>query len=358
MPSENNDANYHRHRIKIEYNGKIYTRLSDLAKAASIPASKLNERWQLGIRSLHDLLYDGDLSTINQGKIPIDYHDHHYESLREFARAYKLSYDRLREFIRLGVSDTDALIELSKTQNNVKIIKDISDNDYKAIERFLNARNLLTTEQVSLATGLSKQALYELTNRITIGQSNNSGVQEDDVVEVTEPPLPELVNPLVMPKRAFKPAVIDHIKAQQDNKSAMVLIPFENNNYYYEPKSKTVWGYRKASHALKRLTPYPKDTYTFRDNLGKRKIFSLRDIEDIIANPDITADQLITKQALMQKYGLTKYMYNNRKIWHYLLLSAGHSRYNKDGKKVSGWLKSEIELVAYEHPELFKRDKK
>lgn len=55
-------SSYDEHRIHINYHGKTYTRLSDLAKAANISTKTIQNRWSGGIRNLNDLLSQRTLS--------------------------------------------------------------------------------------------------------------------------------------------------------------------------------------------------------------------------------------------------------------------------------------------------------
>lgn len=100
-------SSYNEHRIHINYHGKTYTRLSELAKAANISTKTIQNRWSSGIRNLNDLLSRKALPTSNAGPIPISYKKHNYPSLKDFARAYyKLSYSRVLALYMLGPSPT------------------------------------------------------------------------------------------------------------------------------------------------------------------------------------------------------------------------------------------------------------
>lgn len=345
---------YDRHIIDVDYHGKHYTHITSLAKAAGISAQKINQRWSDGIRDVNKLVYRGELPIEFHGSIEITYNGKYFESLKEFARANGLVYNRLRSLYRRGIHDPEILIEKAQRKEVPEILKRVVKDDYQSNEKDLKSNGLLSLRQVSEITGVSKDALTELTARIERGQHNNSGLQKDDIVHVDrENAHDKQVNTFTMQKRAFRPSAVTHLLVKQKDKQALEPIPFYNSNYFYDDKEKTVYGYRKKSNALKLLKEHPKDIYTLRDNNGKRYTFTIADIEDMIANPDILADDLITKAEIINELGGTKSMWDNRGIVKCLNRNNSHSRYNSQSKKVTGWLPKTVEIAKKEHPELF-----
>lgn len=199
----------------------------------------------------------------------------------------------------------------------------------------------MSASQVSAATGIREENLYELSGRIDRGQNNHVGIQQGDIVSVDIRNVADnedIVNQYVLPARGFAPTIIDHIKEHQDFKKALIPIPFFNDNYYFKPDDGTVWGYRRKTGALKQLTPHTaSSSYTFRDNTGQRYSFTVTDVKDLIAYPTIQADSLITKDDIIKCRGLSKSIWDNRKLSRLLPYSTRHNRYDGAGKKVSGW---------------------
>lgn len=346
--------NYRQHRLNLTFKGKTYHRIEDLAKAVGLPVSKVNHRWQNGIRSIDRLTFKGDLSTSNSGYITIEYNGIVYPSLAEFARKYKLNYEKLGRFYRTGITNPKDLIELSHTNDLISTISRISKDDFELVENYLNSIGLLSNDQVFKLTGVDQKSLAELIKRITRGQSNNSGLLKSDIKAVTFPKeIVDKINNLhTLPLYAFKPSAVEHMVKVEKEKSSMIKIPFDGRSYFFQPEDSSVWGYRDKSKALKKLIPYPKDTYTFRDKESKRRTFSIKDIKDIIENPEIKGDDLITKKELCEMMKITISAFDNRYLAR--VLPPRHNRYASSGRKVSGWLPSEIEEAKKLYPNKFK----
>lgn len=354
-------ASYNEHRIHINYHGKTYTRLSDLAKAANISTKTIQSRWSSGIRNLNDLLSRQALSTSNAGPIPIRYGKHNYASLKDFARVHKLSYPRVLSLYRLGIHNGTELLAMAKPHNQSQILQQVAKDSRAYTEDYLNSHGLLSASQVSAATGIREEIFYELSGRIDRGQNNHVGIQQGDIVPVDIRNVADnedIVNQYVLPVRGFAPTVIDHIKEHQNFKESLVLIPFFNDNYYFSPDNETIWGYRKKTRALKQLTPHPgSSSYTFRDNSGQRYNFTVADIKDLIANPTVRANDLITKDDIIKRCGLSKSIWNNRKLSRLLPYSTRHNRYDKTGKKVSGWDRKYVQNIIENNSDKFRAKK-
>lgn len=91
----------------------------------------------------------------------------------------------------------------------------------------MNSHGLLSASQVSAATGVSEDTLYELSGRIDRGQNNNVGIQQGDIIPVDIRNFADhedIVNQYVLPVRGFAPTIIDHIKEHQGFKKALIPI--------------------------------------------------------------------------------------------------------------------------------------
>lgn len=353
-----NDS-YTRHKINITYKGKTYTRLGDLAKAAGLPASKLQSRWQRGIRNPHELLLKDKIRTSPRNPVPIKYKGIIYQSLKDFALANNLSYNKVLIYNgKYGINDGNKLVELAQPQNTIGILNKVTKEDLAFVDDYLNSQGLLSIKQVHDATGISINVLGEVITRNKRRQNNNLGIEPSDIAKVKRNKQEDdrAVNWYVIPKRAFLPSAIEHIKQRQQFRESLIQVPFENDNYFYSPKDKTVWGLRKVSGAIKQLTPYPKDTYTFRGHNSKCYTFSVKDIEDLIAHPEIKGEQLISKKELIKKIDIGSAVYDARHVSRHI--GPQHHRYTEQGKKVSGWLPEEIEKAKQKYPGLMEKKRK
>ena len=234
----------------------------------------------------------------------------------------------------------------------------MSEDDHSNIEKVVNNYGYLTSWQVAERTGMSGIKIRDQVNRMLANQGNNMGVLKNDIKKMSYSDKDRAMiakNAEVLPNYVFKPQVVDHIKQHLSkiDKETVKLIPFFNNNYYFDEDKKVILSKGRGSTVLKELTPSG-HTYTFRDDKGKRYGFTVETIKDLIANPKIKAENLITKAEIIKKYGLTPAIWNNRAIYSILPLKIGHTRYSKDGKLVKGWTKEIVDQVVSNYPDKFK----
>lgn len=127
----------------------------------------------------------------------------------------------------------------------------------------------------------------------------------------------------------------------------VLLLWRTNDNYYCNPDDETVWGHRRKTSALKQLTPRTaSSSYTFRDNTGQRYSFTVTDVKDLIAYPTIQANDLITKDDIIERRGLLRSIWDNRKLSRLFPYSTRHKRYDGAGKKVSGWSRDYVNSIS------------
>ena len=98
-------------------------------------------------------------------------------------------------------------------------------------------------------------------------------------------------------------------------------------------------------------------SYTFRDNAGQRYSFIVTDIKDLIANPTVKADDLITKDDIIKRCSLSKSIWDNRKLSRLLPYSTRHNRYDGAGKKASGWDQEYVNNVIRNNSDKFQAKK-
>lgn len=250
---------------------------------------------------------------------------------------------------------------MAKHRDQKKALQQVAKDSRAYTEDYLNSHGLLSASQVSAATGVSEDTLYKLSGRIDRGQNNHVGIQQGDIVPIDIRNVADnedIVNQYVLPARGFAPTIIDHIKEHQDFKKALIPVPFFNDNYYFNSDDETVWGYRRKTGALKQLTPHTASSnYTFRDNTGQHYSFTVTDVKNLIAYPTIQADSLITKDDIIKRRGLSKSIWDNRKLSRLLPYSTRHNRYDGAGKKVSGWDQEYVNNVIRNNSDKFQAKK-
>lgn len=319
---------------------------------------RVKNRWYRGYRDPEKLLQNEKLPRKFYGVHTLVYEGVEYPSLKEFCRFFDLNYRKALTLWKKNVRDPEIIKEKADFQDNREILKTVSEDDHSNIEKVVNNYGYLTSWQVAERTGMSGIKIRDQVNRMLANQGNNMGVLKNDIKKMSYSDKDRAMiakNAEVLPNYVFKPQVVDHIKQHLSkiDKETVKLIPFFNNNYYFDEDKKVILSKGRGSTVLKELTPSG-HTYTFRDDKGKRYGFTVETIKDLIANPKIKAENLITKAEIIKKYGLTPAIWNNRAIYSILPLKIGHTRYSKDGKLVKGWTKEIVDQVVSNYPDKFK----
>lgn len=348
--------------IRIEYKGKIYTRLEDFAKQNGGVTRTIKNRWYRGgYRDPKELLQEGKLPRKFHGVHTLVYQGIEYPSLKEFCRFFDLNYRKALTLWKRKVRNPQIIRDQASFQDNQEVLEDVRTNDLSNVEKLVNSYGYLTSWQVAEKTGISGKKIREQVARLLANQNNNMGVQKDDIhkMEYSVQERAKLTkNGEVLSKYAFKPQVVEHIKQHlnQVNKDTVKLIPFFNDKYYFDEETEKVLSKRKSNNVLKEISLHD-NVYTLRDDSGKRFGFTIETIKDLIANPNIKAEDLMTKSEIIKKYGLTPAIWNNRKIFSILPVKIGHTRYSKTGKSVRGWTKDTVDQAVKAYPEKFKPKK-
>lgn len=80
-------------------------------------------------------------------------------------------------------------------------------------------------------------------------------------------------------------------------------------------------------------------------------------MKDLITNPTVKADDLITKDDIIKHCGVSKSIWDNRKLSRLLPYSTRHNRYDKTGKKVSGWDRKYVQNIIENNSDKFRAKK-
>lgn len=337
--------------FKVQYKNTIYTRPSDLAKVVGQPTALIKGRWHDGVRDINKLIAPSGLSTVTENTghpIKIIYKGLEYESLKAFAKDNKLSYHKVLNLTHQGIWQAERLIELAKPQKNlVKNITLSSKKSQKIVTDYIHNQNLLTVQDISNLLKIKPSVLFDRIHRIAKGENNYLGIEQSDVILLSNREEVQknttLINERLLPKYAFSQNVIAHIEKYKNKKNKLVQIPFKNNNYFYDLNTKSVWSTNKGQNSLKRISS---SHNMFRLHYeGGFEEYSSKAIEDIIKYPEITGNDLMTKSEIMKQYKITKSFWNNHKINQ--LLGIKHTRYNKS-KKITGWTKKTVDFKLKE----------
>ncbi|MBD5430530.1 hypothetical protein [Lactobacillus sp.] len=336
-------------KVKIEYKGKIYYRLADLAHDYGISAKLVSDRWHKGHRNPKDLLEKGKLFTISPYAHQITYQGTTYNSARDFARKHDLIYGKVLSLIKKDITDPQKLIDKGKRSEytQVEMLTKARKLDEEQRDKFLSARNLLSVQQVSKMTKVPTHPINVLANSLIKGTKKKGylGLKKSDLVKLDfedDEDKKKIKDGAFIGEYGFKKSAVDHILKRiniiKDREMKQLPEPF--SNYYYDIEHKEVWKYYPLGYGTIRLNIFGGGKY-FKFAIGKKQFqFTPDALDDIVKNPEITYQDLLTKQDIIKNSDLTASRWHNRKISKYL--PPLHVRYDKTGNRVSGWTKEEI----------------
>lgn len=345
-------------KVRIKYKGKTYYRLADLAHDYNIDSSLVSSRWHNGHRKPEELVKKGKLNTIQPYAHQITYEGTTYKSAREFSRKYNLIYGKVLRLMKKGVVEPEKLIDNGKSNQRDSI--DVLTAERKADEaqktRLIHVQGLLTVQEVSQMTQVPVHPISVLANGLITGRkkAGHLGLKKSDIVRLNfknEEDRKKIKNEFFIGKYGFKKIAVNHILERiniiKDRDMEQLPDPF--SKYYYDLENKEVWKYSSLGYGTVRLRAFTKSKSFVLMVDKKRFKFSPDTIEDIVKHPEITYQDLITKQDIIAHTDLTTSRWNNLKISKYLPLQ--HTRYDKIGSKVSGWTKEEYDKACKTYPE-------
>lgn len=349
----------------VTINNKTYTSISAMARALatdSISSRTIMNRYHRGIRDINQLIKPIDAShkKAYSLKIKINYHGKTYYSLASLAKACGISrhvmQDRYRRSHNIEYL-TAPIREPKQVIANVR--KQITNyNDY-----LIHKRNLLTIADVAKATNYKESVISGALSGLTgkYRYNTNLGFDETDIVKlaITKDELEKAISPNLLVKYAFKPSAIQKIKNKTTEltKTNLIAIPQLGNNYFFDPKTNSVWSNRRSgiqhgvfqkinrSSQLSLNTPF-----------GIKKIsIPLNVIKDLIAYPQITADDLTTRQQIETSYNIS----DNQ--WYAIITGDHyepmHVRYNNKGQQVKGYSPEQLLRINKEITKYLERTK-
>lgn len=327
-------------KINLTFNGKKYYRLGDLAKDYNISARLVNQRWVDGHRD-PKILTSPNINTY-QGIHSIIYRGVYYKSALQFSNAYKLNYKKVIALIKQGVTNPKQLIEEGKTGNyGVEVLNNYVKNEIKKKELLVNSKKLFTAVQVSEITNISPAFIYDALKAIVVeGQNKSSiGLLDTDIVKIhfNKSEDKKLVgDSRLVSKFGFKASAITHILAKQKHLQQLDLklvpINISSFDYLYSPKTHEL--FRSKGQKIIKIKRKNKDEFWIVGN-KKTIILKIADIQDMLDNPSIKYDDLLTKSELIKTGKVESNIASSK-------LPKPHVRINNNGQKKKGWTKQEI----------------
>lgn len=350
-------------KFYIKYKGKEYFRAEDLARAYGVKTELVRDRYHSGFRDPKALISRNKLVHSYTAPHVLNYKGIQYDSLKSFVQEFGLNYTTALACWKRGIKDPADLIDYCQYKGQIKTLRSNSINDQFMIEKFLNEHDLLSSRQLSRKTGLSVDTIAtQLSNIVQDHSRSGIGLQKEDIakVKLTQAEYNLLAsNARLLPKYAFRKSAAKHIlehKREQKNQHLKVF-PYFKGKYYVDMSSGEVWSKNHGKDTFRRIKKLS-GCYTFRDANGKRYSFLEKDVLDITNQPEITAEDLISRKELFKKLGFTKSLWDNRKLYSLLPSSKMHVRLNDNGKKIIGWLRSSITKTINRYPEKFKSNQR
>ena len=270
----------------------------------------------------------------------IDYKGKHYQNLAEFARDNNLEYSIVYSRWKYGVHDAELLARPVK--NNKLILNNISKKDAEKVARFLHERNLISTKELAEKVNFRVESLRNYSSRRSEA-IKSIGLTPQDLVRVRFTPeeIRSLHNKAILPKYAFKPSAIKHINARSQKLASknLVIIPQTDFKYFWDADKKEVYSCRNAKDKNIFYQVKKKENGIFHLRIRlKDCLFTKSDIEDLIKNPQIEWNHLISqKQITNSLKGMKEFELIIKKA-----LEIQHTRYDFDGHKHLGITEKEL----------------
>ena len=281
---------------EIVVRGEKYTSIASLARKYDLKPAVISKR-------IRDGKTGGDLIKpvrTFQKTSSIDYKGKHYQNLAEFAHDNNLEYSIVYGRWKYGVHDAELLARPVK--NNKLILNNISKKDAEKVVRLLHERNLISTKELAEKVNFRVESLRNYSSRRSEA-IKSIGLTPQDLVRVRFTPeeIRSLHNKAILPRYAFKPSAIKHINARSQKLASknLVIIPQTDFKYFWDADKKEVYSCRNAKdkNIFYQVKKKENGIFNLRIRL-KHCLFTKSDIEDLIKNPQIEWNHLISKKQI------------------------------------------------------------
>ena len=321
---------------EIVVRGEKYTSIASLARKYDLKPAVISKRIRDG-KTGEDLIKP--VRTFRKTS-SIDYKGKHYQNLAEFARDNNLEYSIVYSRWKYGVHDAELLARPVK--NNKLILNNISKKDAEKVVRFLHERNLISTKELAEKVNFRVESLRNYSSRRSEA-IKSIGLTPQDLVRVRFTPeeIRSLHNKAILPRYAFKPSAIKHINARSQKLASknLVIIPQTDFKYFWDADKKEVYSCRNAKdkNIFYQVKKKENGIFNLRIRL-KYCLFTKSDIEDLIKNPQIEWNHLISKKQITNSLkGMKEFELIIKKA-----LEIQHTRYDFDGHKHLGITEKEL----------------
>lgn len=321
---------------EIVVRGEKYTSIASLARKYDLKPAVISKRIRDG-KTGEDLIKP--VRTFRKTS-SIDYKGKHYQNLAEFARDNNLEYSIVYGRWKYGVHDAELLARPVK--NNKLILNNISKKDAEKVVRFLHERNLISTKELAEKVNFRVESLRNYSSRRSEA-IKSIGLTPQDLVRVrfTSEEIRSLHNKAILPRYAFKPIAVKHINARSQELASknLVIIPQTDFKYFWDADKKEVYSCRNAKdkNIFYQVKKKENGIFNLRIRL-KHCLFTKSDIEDLIKNPQIEWNLLISKKQITNSLkGMKEFELILKKA-----LEIQHTRYDLDGHKHVGITEKEL----------------
>lgn len=321
---------------EIVVRGEKYTSIASLARKYDLKPAVISKRLRDG-KTGEDLIKP--VRTFRKTS-SIDYKGKHYQNLAEFARDNNLEYSIVYGRWKYGVHDAELLARPVK--NNKLILNNISKKDAEKVVRFLHERNLISTKELAEKVNFRVESLKNYSSRRSEA-IKSIGLTPQDLVRVrfTSEEIRSLHNKAILPRYAFKPSAVKHINARSQELASknLVIIPQTDFKYFWDADKKEVYSCRNAKdkNIFYQVKEKENGIFNLRIRL-KHCLFTKSDIEDLIKNPQIEWNLLISKKQITNSLkGMKEFELILKKA-----LEIQHTRYDLDGHKHVGITEKEL----------------
>lgn len=321
---------------EIVVRGEKYTSIASLARKYDLKPAVISKRIRDG-KTGEDLIKP--VRTFRKTS-SIDYKGKHYQNLAEFARDNNLEYSIVYGRWKYGVHDAELLARPVK--NNKLILNNISKKDAEKVVRFLHERNLISTKELAEKVNFRVESLKNYSSRRSEA-IKSIGLTPQDLVRVRFTPeeIRSLHNKAILPRYAFKPSAIKHINARSQKLASknLVIIPQTDFKYFWDADKKEVYSCRNAKdkNIFYQVKMKENGIFNLRIRL-KHCLFTKSDIEDLIKNPQIEWNHLISKKQITNSLKDMKEV----ELIIKKALEIQHTRYDFDGHKHLGITEKEL----------------
>ena len=321
---------------EIVVRGEKYTSIASLARKYDLKPAVISKRLRDG-KTGEDLIKP--VRTVRKTS-SIDYKGKHYQNLAEFARDNNLEYSIVYGRWKYGVHDAELLARPVK--NNKLILNNISKKDAEKVVRFLHERNLISTKELAEKVNFRVESLKNYSSRRSEA-IKSIGLTPQDLVRgrFTSEEIRSLHNKAILPRYAFKPSAVKHINARSQELASknLVIIPQTDFKYFWDADKKEVYSCRNAKdkNIFYQVKEKENGIFNLRIRL-KHCLFTKSDIADLIKNPQIEWNLLISKKQITNSLkGMKEFELILKKA-----LEIQHTRYDLDGHKHVGITEKEL----------------